>query len=254
MAQSACSHAEGLRRTRRGAHRGAFFLRGSCGDAKLSASFSPLARSVTIDDLPAGAGNGRVMATDFSSGGFLAFLREAAVTGQMHPAVARSRRKAAESLFEYLSEDERGDLRELDVQALTRRVHDARDGVLRSEVIDLYAARLQDALDDYLQFSAAEASGEVPPSPDSGRGRRSPARRETGRASGHGRAGSVRQDSALESIRLSFDRHRANVMPIPLDKGRVVYLHDLPADLTPAEARKIARVLEALASDADGKE
>ena len=71
---------------------------------------------------------------------------------------------------------------------------------------------------------------------------------------GNGSGGALREDSALESVHLGFDRQRAKVMPIPLEKGRVVYLHDLPADLTLAEARKIARVLEALASDTDGRE
>lgn len=181
------------------------------------------------------------MATDFSSTGFLGFLREAAVSGQLHPAVARSRRKAAESLFDYLSDEEKADLRELDIGALTRRVHDVRDGVLRSEVIDLYAERLQDAIEDYLQFSSGSGQdASTAPAPSAGK-----------RASTARRSARPREDAALESIRLGFDRHRADVMPIPLSEGRIVYLHGLPADLSPAEARKIARVLEALAADAD---
>ena len=181
------------------------------------------------------------MATDFSSTAFLGFLREAAVAGQLHPAVARSRRKAAESLFDYLSDDEKADLRSLDMEALARRVHEARDGALRDEVIDLYAGRLQDALDDYLRFSSAGTGGAAA-APSRAMGSRTPGARRS--------AGSP-EDAALESIRLSFDRHRADVMPIPLGEGRVVYLHDLPADLSLAEARRIARVLEALAVDAD---
>ena len=184
------------------------------------------------------------MATDFSSTGFLAFLREAAVSVLLHPAVARSRRKAAESLFDYLSDDEKADLRDLDIGALARRVHDARDGVLRSEVIDLYAERLRDALDDYLRISSGGGAH------SKGVSTARPAEAGT-RASGARRPVRQREDDALESIRLSFDRHRADVMPIPLGEGRVVYLHGLPADLSLAEARRIARVLEALASDVD---
>ncbi len=54
--------------------------------------------------------------------------------------------------------------------------------------------------------------------------------------------------SALEAVRLSFNRYRADIVPIPLGPDRVVYLHDVPSDLTVDEARKIARVVEALGS------
>ncbi|MEM9760812.1 MAG: hypothetical protein AAF933_16350, partial [Pseudomonadota bacterium] len=52
---------------------------------------------------------------------------------------------------------------------------------------------------------------------------------------------------ALEAVHLGMDRMRADVFPIPLDEDRVVFLHGIPHDLTPAEAGKIIRVVEALA-------
>jgi hypothetical protein len=58
-----------------------------------------------------------------------------------------------------------------------------------------------------------------------------------------------REERALETVRLSAPRQRPDVIPIPLKQGRVVYLHGIPADLSPQEASKISRVVEALASE-----
>ena len=82
------------------------------------------------------------MSRDYSSESLLAFLREAAVAGRMHPATARSRRKAAEALLEHLNSAEAADLRCLDFVALRERIANNPRSSLRPEVAELYAERL----------------------------------------------------------------------------------------------------------------
>jgi len=171
------------------------------------------------------------MAGDFSTVGLIAYLREAALGGHMHPALARSRHKAAEALFAHLTPDEAADLRTLDLAGLRGRLEDLPRGNLRPEVVELYAERLAGALEDYFA-SLGSASGGAP-------------------GEGMGSASPPDARRALENVRLSFNHHRDDVVPIALAADRVVYLHGVPADLTPREARKIARVVQALAWDGE---
>jgi hypothetical protein len=181
------------------------------------------------------------MAADFSRDSLLAFLREAAITGRMHPATARSRRKAAEALFAKLSDGEAADLRTLDLAALTARFAHPRDGGPRSDLLELYAERLRGALEDYSRFLLA---------PDDFVASVSPAQGATARDSEAARSG---EEQALEAVHLYASHLRPDIIPVPLAPGRTVYLQGVPADLTSAEARKIARVIEALADGEDSE-
>jgi hypothetical protein len=178
------------------------------------------------------------MAQDYSSEGLLSFLREETLAGRLHPATARSRRKAVEALRGFLDDAEQADLRKLDLSALTQRIGDGPRGELRTEVIELYLQRLASALEDYLGSRSPPAAAPAGPAI-------SPASVTPSRENTSDDSAEVRM---LEAVRLSFDRYRADVLPIPLARGRIVYLHGMPADLTPAEARKIARIVEAFAS------
>lgn len=175
------------------------------------------------------------MDQDFSQSALLNFLREESVSGRLHPATARSWRKAAEALFPFLNEPERQDLRELSLGSLMQRIHDAQERDLRDELVELYATRLRAALDVFLgDGSGAEnrsRSAAATVQADSGRGV------------------SASEASALEAVSLAFDRQRADVVPVPLDHGRVVYLHGLPRDLSRRDAQRIVRVVEAYVND-----
>jgi hypothetical protein len=209
------------------------------------------------------------MARDFSSEGLLDFLREAALRGSMHPATARSRRKAAEALLSQLSDDEASDLRRLDFATLRSRLAGSPTNSLRPEVADLYAERLAAALDDYRQALESRAARMRTPADAAGAPSDAGAASDTDEGAAMSRAmgetvprgaapgpSALREEDlrALESVRLSLDRQRTDVFPIPLARDRVVFLHGLPHDLTDAEARKIGRVVRALAGDGDESE
>ncbi|EED31743.1 hypothetical protein NOR53_3198 [gamma proteobacterium NOR5-3] len=181
------------------------------------------------------------MSTDYSSDGLLAFLREATLAGRITPSAAKSRRAAAQTLFAKLSDSEAADLRTLDIDALKSRFLDTQGGGLRAEVVDLYAERLGWALDDYFRFVESPnqfVSSSTTVSQDTARPKAQLAPKTP-------------EERALEAVRLTAPRQRSDVIPIPLGAERVVYLHSLPVDLTPQEARKIARVVEALANEAE---
>lgn len=181
------------------------------------------------------------MAGSYSLDSLLRFLKDVVVAGHMPAATARSRSQAARALKVYFTDGENSDLRILDLDALRSRLAEDQGGALRPEVADLYVERFESALADFLPFA------EAPDVFEGGKSHENPPEQPT-----------VLEERpedrrALESARLRFDRNRSDIVPIPLPRGSTVYVHGLPPDLSPAEARKIARVVAALADSGDAE-
>jgi hypothetical protein len=179
------------------------------------------------------------MAADYTRDGLLEFLREAALAGRLNPATARSRMNAAHQLFPQLSDAESADLRRVDLDQLVARCHKLEDSAVRPEVLRVYRERLADALNDYFRFLDDPDSFVA-----SARERRAlrPRNERTARSA---------EEETCERVMLSVTSHRPDVIPIPIRTDHFVFVQNLPADLTAAEARKIARVIEAFADEVD---
>lgn len=177
---------------------------------------------------------------DYSQTAFLEFLRHGAVTGLIGPATARSRKLASEQLLIQLKPHERADLRQLDVNELCSRFHKLQGSTIRPENLQLYNDRLSSGLKDFIcwtddpvNFKSVE--GEKPESV-------LVAARDT-----------PEQAQAREELVLNPPRSPHEIFPVPLREDLVVFLQNIPLDMTKAEARKIAAVVEALAvPDEDG--
>ena len=182
------------------------------------------------------------MAGTYSSNSLLSFLKEVVVAGHMPLAKARSRSRATRALMAYLTDGEKSDLRVLDIDALRSRLAEDQGGDLRPEVANLYVERLESALADFLPFAESPEAFESEKSSEELHGRPD----EPEQQPEHRRA--------IESARLRFDRNRPDIIPIPLPRGVTVYVHGLPADLSPAEARKVARVVTALADRGEAEQ
>ena len=180
-------------------------------------------------------------ADDYTPDRLMAFLRDAAMQGRINPAVAKSRQSAIEQLFVELDERERADIRRIDVDRLCQRLHKLQDSSIRPEVVMVYNKRVQAALADYFAwldnpqaFSSIGGDG---------------FRKEKRHAASDKEI--AREQKALEEITLAASEWPADLVAVPLREDRIVYVQNLPLDLTAREARKIARVIQALAQDAD---
>ena len=180
-------------------------------------------------------------ADDYTPDRLMAFLRDAAMQGRINPAVAKSRQNAIEALFVELDERERADIRRIDVDRLCQRLHKLQDSSIRPEVVAVYNKRVQAALADYFAwldnpqgFSSIGGDG---------------FRKEKRHVASDKEV--AREQKALEEITLAASEWPADLVAVPLREDRIVYVQNLPLDLTAREARKIARVIEALAQDAD---
>ena len=171
---------------------------------------------------------------DYSQTAFLKFLRQGAVTGITSPATARSRKLAAEHLLIQLKSHERLDLRLLDVDELCSRFHKLQGSTIRPENIQVYKERLCSALKDFVSWTSDPAGfqsveGEKP---------------EAVLVASRDTQG---QAQAREELALNPPRSPHDIFPIPIRDDLVVYLQNVPLNMTPAEARKIAAVVQALA-------
>lgn len=171
---------------------------------------------------------------DYSQTAFLKFLRQGAVTGLTNPATARSRKLAAEHLLIQLKPHERADLRSLDVDELCSRFHKLQGSTIRPENIQVYNERLSGALKDFISWTSDPAGfnsveGEKPEAV-------AVAARDT-----------PEQAQAREELALNPPRSPHDIFPVPIREDLVVYLQNIPLDMSQAEARKIAAVIQALA-------
>ena len=177
---------------------------------------------------------------DYSQSAFLEFLRQSAVSGIVKPATGRARKLAVEQLMAQLKSHERTDLRVVDVDELCSRFHKIQGSTIRPENLEVYNQRFSSALKDFIrwrenpaQFVSSE--GELPES-------KMVARRDD--------AG---QAAAREELALNPPRSPHDIFPVPIREDLVVYLQNIPLDMTREEANKIAAVVQALAV-ADEKE
>ena len=171
---------------------------------------------------------------DYSEPAFLEFLRQSAVSGIVKPATGRARKLAAEQLLVQLKSHERLDLRVVDIDELCSRFHKLQGSTIRPENLDVYNQRLGSALKDFIrwrdnpaQFVSSE--GELTES-------KMVARRDD--------AG---QAAAREELTLNPPRSPHDIFPVPLRANLVVYVQNIPLDMTRKEADKIAAVVQALA-------
>lgn len=171
---------------------------------------------------------------DYSQSAFLKFLRQGALTGITSPATARSRKLAAEQLLIQLKTHERSDLRLLDVDELCSRFHKLQGSTIRPENIQVYKERLCGALKDFISWTTDPAAfqsveGEKPEAVVVA------ARDDEGQA------------QAREELTLNPPRSPHDIFPVPIREDLVVYLQNIPLDMTWTEALKISAVVQALA-------
>ena len=164
----------------------------------------------------------------------LTFLKQAGMEGLINPAAARSRRRAVEQLQGELTEAERSDIRQIDVDELISRFHKLEGSSIRPETLQVYAERLRAALNEYLAWLE---------NPDSFMG----AKREKARAFVRGPNALDESKRAAEQATLEATENPPGVVPVPIRDDHVVYLANLPLKLSRDEAEKIARVVRAFA-------
>lgn len=176
---------------------------------------------------------------DYSEAGFHAFLRQSAISGLYNPSMARARKLAAEELLVELKSHERLDLRLVDVDELCLRFHKLQGSTIRPESMAVYRSRLTDALADFIDWTSDPAAF-------------SPRETELKATRKSLKKDSPGEARAREQLALDPPRRPHDIFPVPLRDDLVVYIQNVPLDMTPKEAEKIAAVVRALADPEAG--
>lgn len=171
---------------------------------------------------------------DYSEARFRDFMRQCVVSGLINPATLRSRRVAAEQLLVELKSHERKDLRLVDLDELCARFHKLEGSTIRPESLEVYKSRLGDALADFITWTDNPES--FVPRESEARLHREQLKREP-----------EDYKRAREELALNPPRNPHQIFPVPIREDLVVYIQNVPLDLTRREADKIAAVVRALA-------
>jgi hypothetical protein len=171
---------------------------------------------------------------DYSERAFLDFIKHSMVTGMLRPQIARSRKQAADQLLTQLNDSERADLRLLNVDELVTRFHKLQGSTVRPETLNIYRSRLGDGLADFIEWNASPKTFS-PKESDQSAARAIMQRDDPGEA------------RAREELALNPPRSPLDIFSIPIRTDHVVYLQNLPLNLSLKEANKIAAVVLALA-------
>lgn len=177
---------------------------------------------------------------NYSEVNLLQFIRSSAVSGLINPSTSVSRKKAAEQLLTQLNTIEKQDLRQLDVDELCSRFHKLQGSTIREESLEVYKNRLKATLVDFIAW-VDDPVGFIP---------------------GHtGQHGSTQKSAdtlpataserAREELTLNLPDNPTGIFPIPIRQNRVVYLQNVPLDLSTQEAQKIVAVVKALVDPND---
>jgi hypothetical protein len=168
----------------------------------------------------------------------LEFLDYIAQKGLMTPNTAQARKAAVGKVLGVLSEDESQDVISVDLDAIMSRFQNLYGKTYTPESLNTYKSRVRSALDDFASYVE---------NPLAWRPRKSAA------ASGP-RSGKLLESRKVETeIRASpvmtptSGPMASSILPIPIRADLTVMIQGLPYDLTTAEAKKIAGVVQAMA-------
>ena len=176
------------------------------------------------------------MANAYSADDLLEFLDHASDKGLMPAATAQALAVATRNVFGILSDDEKADLSQLDLEAAVRRFTNKRAKDFNPTSLKEYGRRIKRAVELFLAWREHPANFRIKT-----RGTGTPRKKEKGSANSEAAATEAISEQVPEELAGTY---RSSV---PIRPGLVVTLVNIPNDLTRAEAERIANFVRILA-------
>jgi len=184
---------------------------------------------------------------DYTTDSLIAFLELSQQKGWMNKNTAQTKRNSIASIFEILNDDEKLDVRELDVDAVLRRFRNTMADDFTDASLKSYKSRLASSIREYTRYKK-NPHGYTP------KKRRLTLHKNRKvsplelRYTSKGKNESSPTASNLPPEKMSSVSN-SHIFPIPIRKNCTVRITGLPQDLQASEAKKIAAVITALAMD-----
>jgi hypothetical protein len=177
------------------------------------------------------------MANGYSADDLLEFLDHAGNKGLMPAATAQALAVATRNVVAILSEDEKADLGQLDLETAIKRFTNKRARDFNPTSLKEYGRRVRRAVELFLTWREDPANFTIKTRTTS-----APRKRDRGSAN----AELVARDATEQAPEEVAGTYRSSV---PVRPGLVVTLVNIPNDLTSAEAERIAGFVRMLALD-----
>jgi hypothetical protein len=165
----------------------------------------------------------------------LGFLEHAAERGLMPAATAQALAVASRNVFGILSDQETADIRQLDLDAVVKRFHNKRARDFSTDTLKEYERRVRRAVKLFMEWREDPANFRAA---------------TRGTAPGRKRKGGPETisggDAPTSSPAASLPASGMYQTVLPLGPGRFVTLANVPADLTSAEAERLAQFVRML--------
>ncbi|MGH7718267.1 MAG: hypothetical protein ACREON_05415 [Gemmatimonadaceae bacterium] len=188
--------------------------------------------------------NVAIMTTGYSIDDLLGFLEHVADRGLMPTATARSLAVATRNVFGVLNDDERGDVRTLDLDAVIRRFQNKRARDFTPDSLKEYERRVRRAVQSFTAWRDDPANFR-PKTRVTAAGRR---RSTSGVPAGQ--AVSEPEPSGESPIAPGQDATEGGYQTaFPLRANHVVTLSNVPTDLSAAEADRLAQFVRMLVTE-----
>jgi hypothetical protein len=176
------------------------------------------------------------MANAYSADDLLEFLDHAGDKGLMPAATAQALAVATRSVLGILSDAEKADLRQLDLDAIVRRFTNKRAKDFNPSSLKEYGRRIRRAVDLFLSWREDPANFTVKTRTTAG-----PRKRDKEFGSDEPMTRETSTEQAPDEVAGTYRS------AIPIRPGLVVTLVNIPNDLTTAEAERIAGFVRILA-------
>ncbi len=186
----------------------------------------------------------------FSSKEMLQFVDFVGERGIVNESKAKNWKGATQQFLSILAEDEKADLRDLNLEHLIERFGNIKRTSMSGSSIKIYGSRFKGALTDFLSWAEDPANYRHSGRSNSGANSTKPKPKTTSKQSK--KASNKKESKSKESISSQVEysqisENRVVVFPIPISGGRVVTINNLPHELMKADADKISSVIRALA-------
>lgn len=187
------------------------------------------------------------MQDGYSRNDLISFLDYMAEKGLMNRSTAASRKASSGRILSILTEDEAEDLRKIDTESVFKRFTNIEGKKYSPQSLTVYYGRFKNSIDDFFRYKENPLGFKSNVSTQSIKVVSNDKKKDSPTSSTAGQLSAEQQPRHASFA--SMIPESSTIMPIPLRENLIVRIHGLPFDLTKSEAKKIANVVMALASE-----
>jgi hypothetical protein len=170
------------------------------------------------------------------------FLNYVGNKGLLSPATVESRKASVNKVLGILDDEEAADVSKIDLDNVMRRFANLHGQGYTADSLRTYKSRTKSSIDDFLRYVENPLGFKVG-------GPRRERRPKAPRVNGEEHEAPASTPVSRPSHPTALPVASSSIVPVPIRGDLIVYIQGLPFDLTTREAKKIANVVLAMATE-----